>query len=132
MGAICRHFGSHHRYEDVRSLSAAQRTSEEVRLRAGSRGGGREGTTWQVVSVPIIFGSDKVVEDSPWRSRQPNDTTFPPIPDQALALRQRRLRYLMGSLVDSGQYLGGVERPCAGLRRTTGARRKRRDPGHRV
>src|SRR5215471_18961181 len=71
MGAICRHFGPHHRYEDVRSLSAAQRTSEEVRLRAGSRGDGREGTTWQEVSVPIIFGSDNVVEDSPWRSRQP-------------------------------------------------------------
>src|SRR5215471_16778739 len=83
MGAICRHFGPHHRYEDVRSLSAAQRTSEEVRLRAGSRGDGREGTTWQEVSVPIIFGSDKVVEDSPWRSRQQKDTTFPPIPDQA-------------------------------------------------
>src|SRR5262249_13186565 len=54
MGAICRHFGPHHRYEDVRSLSAAQRTSEEVRLRAGSRGDSREGTTWQEVSVPII------------------------------------------------------------------------------
>ena len=34
--------------------------------------------------MPIIFGSDKVVEDSPWRSRQQKDTTFPPIPDQAL------------------------------------------------
>src|SRR5262245_37453309 len=50
-----------------------------------------------------------------------NDTTFPPIPDQALPLRQRRLRYSMGSVVDSGQYLGGVERPCAGLRRAAGA-----------
>src|SRR5215813_276390 len=58
-----------------------------------------------------------------------NDTTFPPIPDQALPLRQRRLRYSMGSVVDSGQYLGGVERPCAGLRRAAGARRERRDPG---
>ena len=42
--------GSRHRHEDVRRVGAAQRTAEEVRLRAGPVVAGREGVAGQGVT----------------------------------------------------------------------------------
>ena len=51
------------------------------------------------------------------------EESVPAFPDQALALRRRRLRHPVGALVDPRQHAGGALRPGARLRAAPRARR---------
>ena len=65
MGALCRLFGPHHRYEDVRGLGAPQGTPAEVRVRAGTDSSGGERAAGEKVARKSMSSAITIGQSSP-------------------------------------------------------------------